>query len=409
MKRIPRLLDHKLHVLVFIAIAASSAPAETWNGKEIVKDGVRHVVNPAEAPEPPATIQLEEQWRIGVETDEGGEIFGLVRGLAVDGDGFVYVMDYQQSEVKKFSPDGDFAATIARQGEGPGELRRPDAICISPDGLVCVAMAYPSRIIKITKEGDSAGSLLMPEDDTGSTPIIFEVVPAGDRFVIHGVIHDTRFLSAIDDKGRETTRYYEETHRSDDAHPVWEEKSRSLRGRWAAGGDGRLYVAASFYDYRIRVYNPAGRIDFVIEKAYEHRKRSRSEKRLVYDWANVNPNALLPDTKFEIEDYDKDVMSLYTRGDGTCWVLTSRGFYDRPEGSLGVFDVYDEHGHLYRQVTLVGEGDPFRDRYYFYGDRLYVVTCFTGAIATMVGGGEENKFSAECVDPMSVICYKIDS
>jgi hypothetical protein len=61
-------------------------------------------------------------------------------------------------------------------------------------------------------------------------------------------------------------------------------------------------------------------------------------------------------------------------------------------------------------VTLVGERDPFRDRYYFYGDRLYVVTCFTGAIATMMGGGgEENKFSSACADPMIVICYKLES
>lgn len=68
----------------------------------------------------------------------------------------------------------------------------------------------------------------------------------------------------------------------------------------------------------------------------------------------------------------------------------------------------DEEGRFIRQATLLGEGDPFRDRYYFYGDRLYVVSCFAGAMAMMVGGGEkENKFSSMCTDPMSVVRFEI--
>jgi hypothetical protein len=399
----------KLWTLIVLLVAISARPiqVESWKGKETIKDGTRHVLNPAEGIKRPATIQLEEQWRIGEEGEEQGEIFGLIRGVVVDREGFVYVLDYQLSEVKKFSPDGHFIKTITRQGEGPGELRRPDSICILPSGLVSVAMAYPSRIVRITKEGDFAGSLLMPEDGTGATPVIYDMILAGDHLVLRAAIHETRYLCAIDDQGHETVRYYEEKFSFDDEHPVWEERSRSLKGRWAGGTDGKLYVASSFYDYEIRVYNPTGEIDFVIEREYKRRKRSRDEKQLVYDWANVNPGALLPDTRFEIEEHDKDIMALYRRDNGTCWVLTSRGFYDRPEGSTGVFDVFDGAGRFVRQVTLMGEGDPFRDHYYFHGDRLYIVTCFTGAVATMMGGGKESRFSSECVDPMSVICYQI--
>jgi hypothetical protein len=225
---------------------------------------------------------------------------------------------------------------------------------------------------------------------------------AGDHLILQGGSD----LWAVDDTGAETVRYYEEKHRFEEA--VYEEKSRALLGRWAAGKDGTLYVASSFYDYEIHVFKPSGDIDRIVERDYEHRKRTKAEKQLVYDWANVNPNALLPGTRFEIEDYDKDIMTLYCRDDGTCWVLTSRGFYDRPEGSLGVFDVFDRDGRFVKQATLMGEGDPFRDRYYFFGDRLYVLTCYVSGVATMVTGGKkENRFSMMCDEPMAVICYKM--
>ena len=402
-------------VPLVLAISVLTHPvwAQSWKGQEIVKGGIRHVVNPAESIHPRATVRLEELWRIGGASEEEGEIFGLIRGLAADESGFVYVMDYQLSEVKMFSPQGEFVRTIGREGAGPGELRRPDSICISPTGLVCVAMAYPSRIVQISSGGEPAGTIFMPEGESDAAPILGGTAMAGDHLVIRGLVthgnEGVRYLAAIDAQGKETVRYYEERHSIDDSNPVFEEKSRSHTERWAAGVDGRVYVASSFDDYEIGVYNPDGDIDHVIVRDYEHRKRTREEKQLVYDLANVNPAAVLPGTRFEIEDYDKDIMALHCREDGTCWVLTSRGFYDRPDGSLGVFDVLDQDGRFVRQVSLLGEGDPFQDRYYFFGDRLYIVTCFVDALATLMGGGEkENKFSTACAEPMSVICYKIE-
>ncbi|UCG50545.1 MAG: hypothetical protein JSW58_10075 [Candidatus Latescibacterota bacterium] len=405
------LLSYTGWFLVLILLSpVHPAYSKSRTGQESVKDGVRHVVNPANPVKPPETVQLEELWRIGGESEEEGELFGLIRGLTADQNGSVYVMDYQLSQVSMFSPEGEFVRTIGREGEGPGDLRRPDSMCLSPKGFICVAMAYPSRIALFDTTGDPVGTITIPENKSGAVPIIFRIARAGDHLVMHGVSRKTRFICAIDDNGIETARYHEEMHSFDEATPVYEEKSGSLTGRWDVGPNGKVYVASSFYDYEMSVYNPDGEISYIVERDYEHRKRSKEEKQFVHDWANVNPAAILPGTRFEIEDYDKDIMALHCRDDGTCWVLTSRGFYDRPDGSIGVFDVLDSDGTFVRQVTLLGVGDPHRDRYHFFGDRLYVVTCFTAAVARMTGGGQtDNRFASLCAEPMSVICYRVDS
>jgi hypothetical protein len=141
----------------------------------------------------------------------------------------------------------------------------------------------------------------------------------------------------------------------------------------------------------------------VITLDYKHRKRSSSEKKAIYDWASWNPAALWPNTRFDIEDYDKDIMSLHVDPDGSCWVLTSRGFYDRPEGTAGVYDVIGLDGKLDRQVTLRAKIDPIRDTYYFLGGRMLVAIGFRDAVVAQVGSGNSNVSTDS--EPMSLVCF----
>ncbi len=412
-------LSHTIALaVVFAVFVPVSSLAGTWKGREVVKEGVRHVVNPADGIEPPRTIQLKEFWRIGGESDDEAEFFGLVKDMAVDHAGNVYVLDYQLSQLKVYSPDGEFLRTIGREGDGPGEFRRSVAVCVSPTGLVGVVTPFPSRIVQFTPLGEPAATIAIPPDADGIPPGIMGVLLACDHLVVHAVnqfMTETKeeqlmYLCAIDAKGHETARYYEEGHVNDFAKPVVDERGPALAVRWSVDDNGRVFAASSFSDYQITVWRPDGQIDRVIEKEYEHRKRSADEKKFVRDWMDSEKAVSWPGSKTKIEDYDKDIMSLWVRGDGRCWVLTSRGFYDRPEGSLGVFDVFDKEGHHIKEMTLMGEGDPFEDRYYFLGERLYVVAGFVDALKAFRGragglGGERSEEPA----PISVICYKISS
>ena len=78
------------------------------------------------------TVGLTELWRIGGDTDDDAEFFGVLSQITTDEAGNVYLLDRQLTEVKVFSPDGEYLNTIGREGEGPGEFRRPSDLFITP-------------------------------------------------------------------------------------------------------------------------------------------------------------------------------------------------------------------------------------------------------------------------------------
>jgi len=273
-------------------------------------------------------------------------------------------------------------------------------------------MGFPTRIAMFERSGTPVGTIVLPEGPGGVAPRVAGAELAGDHVVIHaiqlrmdeGSERQMHYLCSIDREGNETVRYYEgDEYMSNLSQPVWEERSQALRGRWATRADGSVIVASSYSDYEISVFAPNGSLEQVVTREYKHRKRSSSEKKAIHDWASWNPNALWPNTRFEIEEYDKDIMSLHVDPNGSCWVLTSRGQYDRPDGSAGVYDVIGLDGRLDRQVTLKADVDPERDNYYFRGGRLLVATGYRDAVVAR-SGVRDSPFATDS-EPMSLVCF----
>jgi hypothetical protein len=69
------------------------ALAGDWAGTVETRNGVPHVMNPADPVHPPAVLELEELWRLGGNTDADEEFFGVVNDVVVDDAGDVYVLD----------------------------------------------------------------------------------------------------------------------------------------------------------------------------------------------------------------------------------------------------------------------------------------------------------------------------
>jgi hypothetical protein len=212
----------------------------------------------------------------------------------------------------------------------------------------------------------------------------------------------------VDSKGQETARYCQDTRTIEMAKAVLDDMEwDTFDRRWLVGRDGRVYACVTYPDYRVHVWNPDGTVDRIIEREYTHRKRTDEEKRIVTDMMTLF-SAQIPNCEVRITDYTKDIESIFVRDDGSLWVLSSNGSRDQPEGSLGIFDVYDQEGRFVRQVTLMGEGDPLTDGYYFVGDRLYVVTDLLQAVISLQSGGQSVDLGEEEPEPMSVICYQIE-
>src|SRR5271165_4490205 len=79
--------------------------------------------------------------------------FSKPTGLAVDGEGNLYVADTMNNRIEIFDADGQFISAFGKNGDGPGYFARPKGVAIDSDGHVWVADGVQDRVQVFTKEG----------------------------------------------------------------------------------------------------------------------------------------------------------------------------------------------------------------------------------------------------------------
>ncbi len=408
-----------LAMILLAGLLPGSALA-AWKGTEVVEDGVKVVLNPAEGMESPSSVELEELWRIGGDTDDEDEFFGLIVAINADEEGNIYVLDLQLAEVKVYDSDGMYLRSLGRDGEGPGEFRFPSGMFFLPDGNLGVVQTAPGRIAGLTLEGDPLSDYPIPAREDGSTTILRTGRGVGDNLYLmlqfnqflqdEGKFHQTIELVRADTEGNILAEFCSSKNTLDFANAVFSESTwDNFVNRWALDSKGRVVVAETYGVYEVSIWNNQGQREMIIKREYDSRKRPASEvERLECIFGAFTRQ--VPNAKIDISEYDQDVFRVYARDDGTIWVNTSHGASaDLPDGVVGVFDVYDEKGRYVREVTLKGQGDPGEDAYFFVGDRFYVVTgMLDAAMALQAGGNDCDEEDMEEPEPMAVICYKLN-
>jgi hypothetical protein len=368
-----------------------------------------------------STVAPEELWRAGGMDDED-VIFGIVTQIAGDSEGNVYLLDTQLNEVMVFTSGGEYLRSIGREGEGPGEFRRPSGLFFTPDGNVAVLQSLPGRVILMTKDGDPIGNHPVPEGPDGGMMMFFQGDRSGDNLILdtrsfarrEGGMDITRELVRVDAQGDIVGSLHKKTDKRDFASMSFDEKEMSALF-WRCGPDGRVYVSDDFDAYRILVYNPAGAVERVIERDYPHRKRSAEEmeeNKPQIRFRGRGGHNQAPETK--ASETDRDILALFPRADGTLWVVSSRGGFDAGDGAIATFDVFDAAGRFERQVTVRGDGDCVEDGLHFVGNHLYVVRGLRSAQRAQLGGlgGADEELSdeeLENAEPVAVVCYDLGS
>jgi hypothetical protein len=74
-------------------------------------------------------------------------------GITIDAQGDVYVADWNNHRVQKFSPQGAHLMSFGRGGSGPGSLRHPSGVAVDGDGDVYVADSGNDRVQLFNQEG----------------------------------------------------------------------------------------------------------------------------------------------------------------------------------------------------------------------------------------------------------------
>jgi hypothetical protein len=403
-------------VAVVVAIAARADAQGAWKGTVADVKGVKTVSNPATGFAPAATVKLPELWRVGGDAESEDEFFGVVSDIDIDAQGNVYLLDSQLSECKIYSKDGEYQRSIGREGEGPGEFRRPVSMFFTADGKIAIVQVMPGKIVLLGKDGQPAGEHPIPPAPDGGFQILQGAQARGGNVVLFMARTKfdqaamtwsrTGFLTSIDPKGKQLAEYVTKDNTINMAAAVMDDKSwDSFERRWEVGPDGRVYACLSYDSYEITVYNKAGGVERVITREYKHVPRSAKEK----DFMNRMMTAMtrqVPNAKVTIADNTKDIENIYVRDDGSVWVLTSAGARNLAAGTMGTFDVFNPQGQFVKTVTLKGQGDPLEDLYVFEKDRVYVVTSFLQA-AMSAQGAEGLYADSEEAEPMAVISYQL--
>lgn len=187
------------------AAQAAVAPAEPTEGVA----RVRNATVPAGGRQ---TLRARELWRAGGE--DGDFIFGNVGQVLSGPRGEIYVLDSQQSQVQVFAADGRHLRTLSREGEGPGEVRRPGDMLLLPDGSLGLVQTFPGRIVRIGADGQPAGDFTVGAGDPASGR--FAALVAGRSrggttallgiqmtFSADGTSDQTYFLAAYDEAGKQ--------------------------------------------------------------------------------------------------------------------------------------------------------------------------------------------------------------
>ena len=285
------------------------------------------------------TTTLVEEVRIGTMDGADEYIIGDPRSIAVGNEGRIYLFDRQVPIVRAYSSDGAHLFDAGRQGGGPGEYERPDAMAVLPDGRIIMRDPGAMRIAVFSPEGEFLENWNREKSGGFNTSRRHYVDHAGYSYPMVLLNRGTApwdwkyGLVPISPEGEEQDTL---------AVPTWDyeapqltagregsSSSRSVpfaaRRQWTFSPMG-YFVGGLSTDYRIdlfRVGAPVLRIErewtpvpVLDEEDEERRTRIRQGMQQQYgSWRWNGPP--IPDTKPPFRDIVADF-------DGRIWVLVSQ-------------------------------------------------------------------------------------
>ena len=90
--------------------------------------------------------QFVEELRVGTDTNDEAPIFGDIISFDVDGQGRIFVLDFQAQEISIFDSDGTFVRTFGGKGTGPGEFEQALSVDISESGDALVMQMLKAQL-----------------------------------------------------------------------------------------------------------------------------------------------------------------------------------------------------------------------------------------------------------------------
>lgn len=307
------------------------------------------------------TPRLEPLWRAG--GLRASEELAYPVGLAVSTEGRAAVTDFSLSEVVVIEPDGRWAGSWARRGEGPGELSTPVAATWDGNGHLIVYDLTASKVLFLDGEGP------VREDLPVSTAIASAILLTGELPWVGvqpdgGIVLQPPLRVATDGEAEAVVVRYDPGAELPDTvgrsmlpsaalvqgspAPGWPRLSPSL------GAGGSIGLAGSTAAYRITLHDAGGQPERVICRDATALPLSPWERgdSVPADF----PDDLLAELRASPRpDALSAVGRIFLSVDGRLWVQRERASFPRGD-FLGVpgaaYDVFDADGAFQGTVRV---------------------------------------------------------
>lgn len=144
-------------ILLFISVLILPVTCEKqkseWKGTIEEVDGVTVVKNPKEPLYGENVFNLEEELSIGESEGREEYVFSEIRGIAVDDEERIYILDSKEAHIKVFDKNGEYIRTISKKGQGPGEIGFPRSVFITSQDEIIVPDISNRRLAFFSLEG----------------------------------------------------------------------------------------------------------------------------------------------------------------------------------------------------------------------------------------------------------------
>lgn len=382
-------------IIGLLSVACGGDADGDWQGSVTDSAGVEIVTNEGTGQWGPGDgWTVSEDLRIGTAEGEADYQFGTIVGIDVGSDGRIYVMDQQASEVRVFSPEGEFITRIGQAGSGPGELSQSAGpVFVTPGDTVIVPDVGQQRVTRYTADGELAGSYPMPMSE--GIPARWMQAPNADliqQAMIMALpnqpdVEPKNFLLRRNPAGEVTDTIMEmpagETMDFSSGQPRM--TIFAPEPMWAIGPDGRLFFGINS-QYRFQVFDEDGELSRIVQKDTERQPITSGDeeefRRLIQEaWqqAGMPPEAVsMMAQAINFAEYYPAYANLLGGPEGTIWaqgvqtpeMVQEQGItFNLQDMGGNAWEVFSDEGRFLGVVEMPPRFTPLS----FDGDVIYGV------------------------------------
>ncbi|MGM0466287.1 MAG: 6-bladed beta-propeller [Acidobacteriota bacterium] len=159
MKNKVRSISIIIFISAFIIPILLGEQKAKWKGNIKVEDGAKTIINTDQPVFGELVLELEKNFILGTEKNEH-DIFSLIWDVQADTQGNIYVSDFKDRRIKKFSSKGEYLYDVGRIGQGPGEFQGARNIFID-DETGDIYLADLMKVHRYDQEGQYQDSVAM--------------------------------------------------------------------------------------------------------------------------------------------------------------------------------------------------------------------------------------------------------